>query len=486
MINLRKALLIHFASSSGSTFVQFIVSVLLARLLSPEQIGVYSITIVLVNIAHVFREFGVGSYLQRESDLTPAKIRSAMGVAYITTWSIAALIYLSSGRVAKYFGYQEIEPVMHVLALSFVFIPFSSIVLALLIREYNAIKIAWASVWGTLAYSVTALSLAYAGFGTMSLAWANFANILATGIAFVPMRPKGLPWIPSLRNVGSVARFGGGVLSSNFLKAVNNALPDLLLGKIGTAHQVGLISRANSTVSIFMYVAGSAINFGSESYLAKAYHAKKSFEPLLSRAAALVSGVGWPALAVTALMGYDIVFVLYGSAWVDCAPAIAPLAASAAMALMFHYAPAAFNAVGRPYLAALPLALTAASRIVFAMILFANSVASFAWVLTLATALVLPIWLYLQERYAGCSIRYFLKALLPSLLVTLACAAVCVLGLEVMSHLGVTSSYARIGLLVVPLCLTWLSAIRMCSHPLLHELGLLAQKMKSVVASKVG
>jgi len=165
---------------------------------------------------------------------------------------------------------------------------------------------------------------------------------------------------------------------------------------------------------------------------------------------------------------------------------LAPLAASAAMALMFHYGPAAFNAVGRPYLAALPLGLTAGSRIVFAIILFGGSGASFAWVLARATALVLPVWLYLQERYAGCRVRHFLKALLPSFFVTLSCALVCALALAAFSHWGWTSSYVRIGLLILPLCLTWLLAVRIFSHPLMDELGLLAQKMKSVAASRMG
>ncbi len=77
MANLRRSLVINFFSSSGSAFLQFVVSVLLARILSPSEIGVYSMTVVFVNLAHVFRDFGVTSYLQREAELTPEKIGSA-------------------------------------------------------------------------------------------------------------------------------------------------------------------------------------------------------------------------------------------------------------------------------------------------------------------------------------------------------------------------------------------------------------------------
>lgn len=54
MKSLHRPLVINFFSSTGMTIVNFIVSVILARLLSPGEIGVYSITIVFVNIAHIF------------------------------------------------------------------------------------------------------------------------------------------------------------------------------------------------------------------------------------------------------------------------------------------------------------------------------------------------------------------------------------------------------------------------------------------------
>ncbi|KQP39781.1 oligosaccharide flippase family protein [Pseudorhodoferax sp. Leaf274] len=481
MASFRKAILINFASSSGATVVQFVVSVLLARLLTPREIGIYSITIVLVNIAHVFREFGVSSYLQREHDLTNEKIRAAMGVAYASTWSIAVLIYACSGAVAAYFGYAEVKPVLEVLALGFLFIPFSSVMLSLLIRDYDAVKIAWASVSGTLAYAVTCLSLAYAGFGTMSLAWANLANIVATGLAYIPMRPRGLPWMPTLRRTAGIFKFGGGALLSNLLQNVNNALPDLILGKIGTANQVGLISRANSTVNMFMNLAGSAINFGSQTYLAKAFHAGQSLEPLLNRSVALVTGIGWPVLAVTAMVGKEIILVLYGKGWVDAVPAVAPLALAAAVSLMFHYNAVAFNAINRPYLSAVPLVFTAVFRIALASLLFSGSVESFAWVLMWATICPMPILLVLQKRYFGCRIGVFLRSLLPSFLVTLACSTACVLSLVAMDRLGLEVPLWRLLWLGVLVGVVWLLALKVFSHPLMDELNVLLKKLRAWV-----
>jgi O-antigen/teichoic acid export membrane protein len=473
MPNFRKALLIHFASSSGATAVQFLVSLILARLLTPAEIGVYSITIVLVNIAHVFREFGVASYLQREAELTPDKIRAAMGVLYGTTWTIALVIFLSSGLVAGYFGYPEVQPVMQVLSIGFLFIPFSSVMLALLVRDYAADKIAVTTAVGTIVYAVTCLGLASLGFGTMSLAWANLANILSTGLAYLPMRPAGLPWLPSWRNCGRVVKFGTGALLTNLLHSINNALPDLLLGKLGSAHQVGLVSRANSTVNIFLAVAGAAIGFGSQAFLAKAYHAQQPLAPILLRAVTLITGLGWPALAMIALLGHDIVYTLYGSAWLESVTAIPALACAAAIDLMFYYTAPAFIAIGRPYLAAFPVAVTCIGRVALAVAFFNGNVASFAWILMAATLCTLPAWLYLQATVLRCPVRALLRALWPSAQVT-ACCAVVGASLSWLLHAyGPAAPMARLAVLAAPLLLAWYGALRATSHPIVSEIDLI-------------
>ncbi len=478
MSSFRRSLIINFLASSGATIAQFVIAVIVARILTPSEIGIYSIAVVLVNIAHVFRDFGVSTYLQREDDLTTGKVRSAMGVAYAISWFIAACIFLGSGWVARYFGYAAIEPVMHILAISFLFLPLSSVVLALLLREYNATKIGWATFWGTFAYAVTCLGLATSGFGALSLAWANLANIVATGLAFMWLRPATMSYLPRFREVGGILKFGTGALFANLIKAGNDALPDLILGKMGTARQVGLVSRANSTVNIFLYVAGSAMTFGSQTYLAQAHHAKQSLEPLLQRSTLLVTGLGWPVLAVTSVAARDIIVGLYGDSWIDAAPAVPPLALMAAIRLMFYYNTTAFNAVGRPYLAAVPLAVTALCRILFTVLLFSGDIMSFAWALAGATFVTMPFSFLMQRKYLQCSVRSYIRALIPSAIISAICAGVAILVLTLIDKAGIGSALIRVFILAFPVTLAWIMSLKLLAHPLYGEIMQIAGKTR--------
>ena len=477
MSTFRKSLAINFMASSGATLVMFVVSLVVARILTPAEIGIYSIAIVLVNIAHVFREFGVSSYLQRADGLTRLRVRSALGVAYAITWTVAAIVWFASDWVAHWFGYDAIGPVMRILAVSFLFIPFSSVALALLLREYDAKKIAVGTAVGTIAYSATAIGLALTGSGAASLAWANLANVLSTGLVYMALRPLHMAYLPRFRETGDILRFGTGALFTNLVQAGNNALPDLMLGKIGSARQVGLLSRANSTVSIFMYVAGSAITFGSQTYLAKAHHAGQSLEPLLHRAIGLVTAIGWPLLAVTMIVAEDMVVGLYGETWLPAAPAIVPLALMAAIDLTFHYHTAAFNAIGRPYLASMPLLGTALFRIGLGLALWNGDIVSFGWAMMLATLASSSVWLTLQRKYLGCGPSAFARMLLPSAVVAVVCAGVAYISQLAIAQFGIGWPILRLLLLGVPVTACWLAMLRVLRHPLFNEVAMLAGKL---------
>jgi len=476
MADLRRSLVINFFSNTGAVVLQFVVSLFLARMLSPSEIGVYSMTVVFVNLAHVFRDFGVGAYLQREEQLTPDKIRSALGVVIATSWVIATGMFLLSTSVGRWFNEPEIVPVMRVLAVGFLLIPFGSVIGALMAREFDAEKQAIVIAAGTISFCIACLALAKLGFGTMSLAYANLVNIIATTIAYIILRPNKMPLLPSLRRWGSVAHFGLGSLVSGCAVALNNAIPDILLGKLGSARHVGLLSRANSTAAIFSSIAGSTVSYGAVSYLAQSHHRGDSLVPTLSRATGLLTGIGWPALAMTCLLGHEIVLALYGPAWVECVPAITPLALASMVMMMFNYIPPAVTAIGRPYLSAVPILVMLLARIAFGTWLFDGGLSGFAWALFLATVACTPVILMQQRHYFNFTVGALLRAVAPSALVTLGTVAAG----AVLNYLVPVSlpALARLLLMLPILAAAWYGMLRLTRHALLDEVHRLAATAK--------
>lgn len=477
MTTLRRSLVINFLSSSGAALLQFITSIFLARLLSPSEIGVYSMAMVFVTIAHMFRDFGVPSYLQREPDLTPEKIRSAIGVMFASTWSMATILYLASPYIGAWFHEPATIPIIRLLAIGFLLIPFGAVTHSMLVRELAADKQAVVSAASTVSYCISCVVLAALGFGTLSIAWANLVSNAVTAVVYIPYRPNGLPWRPSFRHWKGIANFGMATLITNCLNALSNSLPDVLLGKLSSARAVGLFSRANSTVALFTYAAGSTISYGAVSYMSQTHHRGEPLAPMLGRTTALLTGIAWPAYALTAVLGSDIVATLYGVKWLDCVPAILPLTIAAAISILFQHAPSALTAIGRPYLSALPAGITLLSRICFAFALFNGNLANYAWSITAATALTAPVIIWQMHRFLGFGAIAMGRSLRGSFVVTVLCVAGCeAMQMVLPAGLG---PMARLLVLMAPLIAIWYGALRLTRHELLAEVHHIAAGLRS-------
>lgn len=477
MANLRSSLLITFVFSNGATAVQLLVTIILARLLSPDEIGIYSMTAVMVSMAHIFRDFGVASYLQREKELTSDMVGAAFGVLIVSSWSIAIGMYFVSGLVAGFFRQPGIEAVMKVLALGFLFIPFGSITHSLLIRDYRAKDQIYAYVAGTSAYAITAVGLAYLGFGYMSMAWANLANIIATALGYAPFRPKIAPWLPRLRGWRKVMNFGAGAVLGNGLNTINSAIPDVLLGKLSGPYDVGIMSRSISTPNMLNQLLGPTVNYAVLPFLSKTHHAGQALSIPLTRAVAYITAVMWPALAITYIYAAPIIQFLYGDKWLECVPIVQQVCLMFALVVPFSFNNAAYMAIGRPYLTSLPTALDIAMKGMGVFLLYDGTLASFAWALVVSSVVMYPVHTFLQLRFLQFEHKPFLLAQSRSLGVTAVCLGVALVS---KSLTGGLNAFLEILVIAALAPVAWLLSIWIINAPLKQEIATVVERIPLV------
>ena len=224
-------------------------------------------------------------------------------------------------------------------------------------------------------------------------------------------------------------------------------------------------------------MAGTTVTYGAVSYLSRAHQSGESLVPILKRATALLTGVGWPAFALTAMLGRDSVLTLYGDAWLDCVPAIVPLAIAVGLTMVFQYTPIALTAIGRPYLGAFPVVVTLLRCIGFAFLLFDGSLKTFSWTICFATVAAVPIMLMQQRTYFGFGLGALLSTLTPSALTTISCVTACeALKLLIPETLA---PMVRLILIAMPLVMVWYVALRLTGHALFGEVEHVIGGMKA-------
>lgn len=396
---LRKKIAFQFLVSNMALVANFALTVILARLLTPTDIGIFSMSAVLIAVAHVFRDFGVTAFLKQEKTLSKEIMRGAIGLLVAASWTVAAVMYLSAPLWAAFFKEPKVSDVVEVLALGFVFIPLGAVPQALLVREMDVAKSAWVTLTTTTVYFVVSILLAYSDFKHMTMAWANLINIVVSGIAFNVVLKTRLPWLPSTYGWKRISSFGTGNLASSLLRALDNAIPDIALGKLSSPASVGLFSRANSTVNMIGTVLHPTIYFFALPFLARTHHAHGSLHKEFLKGSSIINCLMMPALIWIAIVAQDVVRILYGNQWLAASEAIPWLSLAIAATNIFVLSSQAVTGIGKPHAVIPAVVATLCFKGLLIYWLFDGSLKSFAMAIALGQVAAVPAFVWINVRY---------------------------------------------------------------------------------------
>ncbi|MCM3563259.1 oligosaccharide flippase family protein [Hydrogenophaga intermedia] len=427
--SVRQKVALQFVVSNLALVSNFVLTIVLARLLSPQDIGIFSMSAVLMAVAHVFRDFGVTAFIKREKELTPESLRNALGVLLLTSWSVAGVMFLSAPYWAEFFREARVMPVVMVLALGFVCIPFGAIPMAIIQREMAVEKSARITAVTTVVFFASSVGFALADFGPMTMAWANLINIIVTGAMARWALGRPLPWLPAFGHTKGIVHFGLGNLLTALLKAADDAIPDIILGRKMTPTDVGLFSRANSTVNMVSTALLPTVSYFALPYLARVYHANGPVSHEYLRATSLINALMLPALAAIGVLAHDIVSFLYGSAWLKAVPAIPWLCLAYALSSLFTLSAPALTGVGKPYAAIGPTAVLVTAKLACVLWLMDGTLSTFAMAIALGQILSIPYQLWTHQRHLNLHWTAWAKSTIPLLLHTALVGAMC-LGLR--------------------------------------------------------
>ncbi len=326
MTSVRISLLISLAEKYSVTVINIISTVIIARLLTPLEIGVYSVGLAFVAIAHTLRDFGVGNYLIQEKDLTEDRIRTAAGVTLLLAWSLALLLALGSGLISEIYSKPEMRSVLLILSLSFVIIPFSSPTLALLRRDMAFKALYQIRIVSAIVHSSVAVVLAWLGYSFESLAWASLAGVSTTAIIAAFHRPKmGIIW-PNLVEWRHVASFGGKSSLDALITQIGMNAIDLIGGRLLGFAAVGIFSRAQGLISMFSREFTSAVGQVALPAFAAGHRAGLDLKEPYLKAVGTLTLFAWPFYGFLAFMAYPIIRIMFGDQWDAAVPLVQILA----------------------------------------------------------------------------------------------------------------------------------------------------------------
>lgn len=320
MSSIFSSLIWKFLERSGTQVVQFVVSIILARLLSPEDFGVIALVLIFIQLAHVFIQSGFNSALIQKKDADSLDFSSVFWGSLIVTIFLYILLFISSPFIANYYERPILEPVLRVLGLTLFLGVFNSIQEAFIARNMLFKKLFYRSLGAIIPSGILGITLAYLGFAV----WALVAQQLSNAFFICAIMWFTVKWRPeflfSFNRLKSLFSYGWKLLVSALMDVGYNNLRSLVIGKMFTPATLGFYTRGNQFPNLIISNINSSIQSVMLPALSKEQDDLIKVKKMTRRAIVTSSFIILPLMAWLAAIAEPLVLIVLGEKWLPCVP----------------------------------------------------------------------------------------------------------------------------------------------------------------------
>lgn len=225
--------------------ISFVLGLLIARMLSPSDYGVLAMLSIFISVSSTFVDSGFSSALIRKTDRTEADNSTVFYFNIVVGIAFYAILFFCAPFIADFYNTPILVPITRVVTLTLVLGSFCTVQQALFTAHINFKTQAKVSFSATLLSGITGVVMAYFGFGV----WALVAQTLVASIIRTILFWWYSKWRPILifskKSFHELFSFGSKLLASGLLDTIYNNLYTIIIGKLFSAHNLGLYSRAS-------------------------------------------------------------------------------------------------------------------------------------------------------------------------------------------------------------------------------------------------
>lgn len=300
--------------------LSFIISIILARLLSPSDYGTIGLLMIFISFAQIFVDSGFASGLIRKVDRTENDLSTAfffnIGVGII----VYLILFAIAPLAADFFNNQDLTVLLRVLGLVLVINSFNLVQNAILIYTMRIKQLATASACAQISTGICAIILAYRGFGVWALIIQQLASALFTCI-FLNIATK---WKPKLifnkSSFQYLWKFGSRLLAAQILGTIFNQAYPLIIGKFLGKHNLGLYTRSQQFAQQPNNILSNIIQKSLVPSLVECQNNLERLRQNYQKCVEVIAFISFPLMMCLAAVGRPLFLFLFGQKWVEAIP----------------------------------------------------------------------------------------------------------------------------------------------------------------------
>lgn len=314
----KRALYWKFAEQFSNYGVQFIIGIIMARLLSPSDYGITALPAVFMAIAGVFTSAGFSDALVRKPELK----EEDLSTSFLYSLGVGTLCYIvlffASPWIAEFYNTPVLKPLMRVTALTFIITPIGVPQSVLLKRELDFKTPAKISVIVRILSGVVGIMLAYYGYGV----WALVISGLFSTVAGLVITMSVVRWFPktgwSKESFSYLWGYGNKIMASSLLDTVYKNITPLIVGKFYSTADLGVYNRARQYAALPSQNIYSVVREVSFPVLSKIQNDKDRLVIHYRTMIKVSAFVIFPIMMLMAALARPLIITLVTAKWEDC------------------------------------------------------------------------------------------------------------------------------------------------------------------------
>lgn len=309
-----------FAERIAAQLVSLVVSIILARLLSPSEYGIISLVMVFITIANVFVSSGFGQALIQKKDADTLDFSSVFYFSLFFTGIIYVCLFFLAVPIANFYNMAILVPVLRVLSLSVPIMGINSVQQAYVARKMQFKLFFKATFIGTLISAVVGIVFAYSGFGVWALVTQTLTNnIIDTVILQVTISWK-LTKEFSFERIRILLSYGWKLLLQSLILQFYASLRSLLIGKFYTTEDLSFYTKGNQFPELISSNIDTGINTALFPVMSKAQDSISRVKAMARKTTDFTSYVMSPVLIGFMAIAEPFIALILTDKWLPCVP----------------------------------------------------------------------------------------------------------------------------------------------------------------------
>ena len=311
-----------YLENISAQLVNFIVTIVLARLLEPVHYGTIALVSVFVSLASVFVSSGIGIALIQKKDADEKDYSSMFWFNLAVSIVLYLLLYFCAPLVGNYYGNDDLTQILRVLSLSIPLSAYNCIQQAYVTQKMIFKKSFLSNTGGTLISGILGVILALLGLGVWALVAQRLIAVALTTIILYLI----VDWRPikyfSMDRVRPLLSFGWKMMATGFMFTGYNELRSLIIGKRYSASDLGYYDRGFSFPRLIASNIDGTITRVLFPALAESQDSTLDLAAKTRRATKTSVYIMTPILFGLAIIAEPLVLLLLGEKWMPCVPYI--------------------------------------------------------------------------------------------------------------------------------------------------------------------